>query len=878
MSAIRDKAIEPSEVPEAIEATEAIEAAEAIEATEAIEAIEVTEAIETPDVTEEANATSAKETLVADSQGSVPFALSGFKTPIRLLFVALLITLPFYLWMGPVAAQNASTSATAQSVYTKITAQNAFTSATAQSVSIRTTAENASARATGQNASTRATIQGASTRTADRNHLQRGTELLREGDLEAAISSLEKAVEAGHDVDQAYFLLARAYGMAGSFEQGMRTAEEGLARYPDHAALEYARIEMLAYLDPMQAAEQMERLYRERGDDLELRARGLEPHHIRAHAGHFYAIAGSEFHARDMLGESAEALETARSLIPDSLYVHNNLIYTLIMDGEYDRAAEASEEALQRFPDDRSIRLLKNQALSMAGRGEDGLEMVEELYRENPDDPDAAIAYGQALLRTGRMQDAADHFDDYLDRNPQQRRVYEVLIRMNRQQFQYRHLAQVLERKAEAFPDEWRIRRELAEVLGLIEEFDHAHEVYETLYQQSGDATYRLLQARLHLAAEEYERAAEAYEVMIAEHGAAWTGAEAYEELTLLWMFLDEADKAVAVASDGRVQHPLSTSIRERELEVLLAMGDHDAAAQAAAVMVERSLHRTGLAFYVLSDAAVRRDAQPGIDQGLEPEPESEKEKEQDPEQKPKRVPEPEQEQDPELVPEPEPEAVKDLDSSAELLLQAIDRELYYVKRVTQRFGETAQQQLSGQMTLHYPVISDKDELQRRERYLERMASRMESRFGPEERIRHYREMLNKHEGSVWVMQQTAQAMLEAGDAEQATGMLTRAARSAPGDPEIHRRIAQIYERGGDIRGALQAWERALAADSDMEEAYRQLIRLHRKNGTLDSLCDRWLARHRADPQNELLAEFLVDALHRAGRYEEARQITQRRR
>ncbi len=668
-----------------------------------------------------------------------------------------------------------------------------------------------------------ASAQNASTGTGDRIHLERGTEYFRQGDLEAAISSLEKAVQAGHDVDQAYFLLIRAYGMSGSYEQGLRTAEEGLARYPDHAALEYARLESLAYLDPLQAAELMERLYRERGDDLELRARGLESHHIRAHAGHLYAIAGSQFHAREMADASIEALETARDLIPDSLYVHNNLTYTLIMSGEYDRAAEAAGEALERFPDDRNIRLLKNQALSLSGRGGDGLEMVQQLYREDPDDPDAAIAYGQALLRAGRMQDAADHFDDYLDRNPQQRRVYDVLIRMNRQQFQYQHLAQVLERKAGAFPDEWHIRRDLAEVLGLIEEYEKADEEYELLYELSGDAVYRLLQARLFLAAEDFERAAEQYEAMIADHGQRWTGAEAYEELALLWLHLREPEKAVQVARAGREHHGLSAPVRERELEALWASGDRTAAREAAEEMKQRSLMLTGLAHYVLSET------------------------EADPEE------------------------------STEWLISALERELDHTKRTTERFGETAQMQLSGQMQLQYPVISDKDELQRRERYLEMMAGRMEALEGPEDRIRHYRSLMDRFDGSVWVMQQTAQAMLEACDTDRATDMLTRAARSAPRDPEIHRRIAQIYERGDNITGALQAWERALAADSEMEEAYRQLIRLHRQNGTLDGLCDRWMARHRADPQNELLAEFLVDALHRAGRYEEAREITQRR-
>lgn len=661
-----------------------------------------------------------------------------------------------------------------------------------------------------------------SVQTGERTHLERGTKYLRQGDLEAGITSLKKAVQAGYNIDQAYFLLTRAYNMSGSYELGLRTAEEGLERFPGHTALEYARIEALAYLDPMQAARLMEELFRERGDDLELRTRGLEPHHIRAHAGHLYAMAGSGFHASERLDEAAKVLEKARSLIPDSLYVHNNLVYTLIVNREYDRAAEAAKEALQRFPDDRNIRLLKNQALSLAGRGEDGFDMVEALYREDPDDPEAAIAYGQALLRAGRMQDAADHFDDYLDRNPKQRRVYDVLARMNRQQYQYRHLAQVLERKTEAFPDEWHVRRELAEVLGLIEEFEKAHEEYEMLYEHTGDPLYPLLQARLYLAQQEYEQAAKQYERMIAEHGESWTGEEAYEELVLLWMFMDETERALNAARQGRQQHGHSTAIRERQLEALWVSGDRNTSRDAAAKMEAQSLFRSGLAFYVLS------------------------------------------------------ETESDPDIRMEWLARALEEELAYSKQISELFGERAQSQLSGQIELHYPVISEKDELQRRQKYLEMMADKMESLMGPEERIHHYRGLLNTFDGSVWVMQQAARALLESGEMEQATRMLNRAARSVPGDPDIHRQIAAIHEQAGNIRGALHAWERALSADNEMEEAYSQLIRLHRQNGTLDGLCDRWMARHRADRSNELLAEYLVDALHRAGRYEEAREITQR--
>ena len=51
------------------------------------------------------------------------------------------------------------------------------------------------------------------------------------------------------------------------------------------------------------------------------------------------------------------------------------------------------------------------------------------------------------------------------------------------------------------------------------------------------------------------------------------------------------------------------------------------------------------------------------------------------------------------------------------------------------------------------------------------------------------------------------------------------------------------------------------------------LIELYRKQGRLDTLVPRWQSRLRGTPDNQVLREHLVDALHRAGKHEEARAI-----
>jgi len=60
-------------------------------------------------------------------------------------------------------------------------------------------------------------------------------------------------------------------------------------------------------------------------------------------------------------------------------------------------------------------------------------------------------------------------------------------------------------------------------------------------------------------------------------------------------------------------------------------------------------------------------------------------------------------------------------------------------------------------------------------------------------------------------------------------------------------------------------------------DVYGALIRVHRENGTLDQLIDRWLVRYRAVRSDPELREYLIDALHRAGRREEAREIARKK-
>ncbi|MDZ7808253.1 MAG: tetratricopeptide repeat protein, partial [Gracilimonas sp.] len=90
---------------------------------------------------------------------------------------------------------------------------------------------------------------------------------------------------------------------------------------------------------------------------------------------------------------------------------------------------------------------------------------------------------------------------------------------------------------------------------------------------------------------------------------------------------------------------------------------------------------------------------------------------------------------------------------------------------------------------------------------------------------------------------------------------------------EAHLELSEIHEDKGNIEEAIASLERALSLNSTESTVYSKLIQLYREIGQLDQLSDRWSAKYRADKNNGLLREHLIEALHKAGRYDEAREI-----
>lgn len=137
-------------------------------------------------------------------------------------------------------------------------------------------------------------------------------------------------------------------------------------------------------------------------------------------------------------------------------------------------------------------------------------------------------------------------------------------------------------------------------------------------------------------------------------------------------------------------------------------------------------------------------------------------------------------------------------------------------------------------------------------------------------------DLLEQYHTSGRLFYMTGSYFGERGNEEKALELLEKAVRYSPKLAEAHLERANILNKKDQTAQAIAAYERAGSLAPENPLPYKALIRLYRKQGKLDALCDRWMARYRAKPNNKVLHSHLVEALHKANRFEETDEILNR--
>jgi tetratricopeptide (TPR) repeat protein len=112
------------------------------------------------------------------------------------------------------------------------------------------------------------------------------------------------------------------------------------------------------------------------------------------------------------------------------------------------------------------------------------------------------------------------------------------------------------------------------------------------------------------------------------------------------------------------------------------------------------------------------------------------------------------------------------------------------------------------------------------------------------------------------------------GAPERALEMYTRILNINPAVVQAITAMARLHEQNGDLESAILDYRRLQSIDAANTAAYDGLLRLHSRLGRLDELCDEWKRLYAVRSDDKILKERLIEALHKANRREEARNLT----
>lgn len=673
--------------------------------------------------------------------------------------------------------------------------------------------------------------------------LERAYKKYQAEEYEQVIALIEPKIRHGYPPEGAFRLISSAYLLTGQPDNAYRAASAGAGHYPRSAELQVMMVDALRHEDPDRALEKLDDLITA-FEEGELHSEGIGPDDFRQYKSRIHIMGGRA--ALDLLDfESAAAhFESAVSLDPNDISNYHHLLYSYLRAGEYDKVLEEYDALPSELQSDRTMVSLRSQALLELEEVGELSEIYRELYEENPDDLEQALVYGQLLMADNQILKANEIFNNLLEKYPEERRVYEVLIQVNQQQMNYQGLAVLYEEMIRNFPDDDELPLKLAEVRQIQGEYDKAIAVYDSLIQNRGKE-YRFFrkQAAIYYRQGDVEKA----------YSKLWDAAGIInlEEDTGDWA--EDPDPETAGVPEEIAFLDNGTEWLFDMGKLSFDMGEYPDAADYFTSYTRQAPEDSlgwkmlGRTYDYLDDRESAYEAyQTAISGGA-------------------------------FWPEAYTRiAGREDPVNEDTLYFALQHAVGEIEERKQLLGLQAQFAMRGKMQhdgghLFYPA---EDQLRDIMNSLDVLNDFIMKSL-PAARIRNiYDRLMQEYPDNSGAYELAASYFESAGNEEQALLLYRSAADINPEDHRYHMSIASIKEEQGKYDRAVIWYERALGAGA-APGVYRSLIRVHRENGTLDQLVDRWLIRYQSTSVDPEFREYLIDALHRAGRRAEAREIAQ---
>lgn len=642
-----------------------------------------------------------------------------------------------------------------------------------------------------------------------------GVAYFEEGDYRSAIPYLENAINQYPANIDAYMYLASAHLGVGEYQKTIEIANKGLVRAPNHIRLKLILAEGYYRTDYKQAIttyQETEQLLSENPDK---ENEGVSRDHVRNFIGTIYLKQANELYSEGETDLAIDNYYKAREFSPDSLTIHNNLAYILIEENEWNDALEVLEQANDSFPEAEQILVLLGQVYQHKEQGEKMTEVYRKLTENHPENLNYAIVYGQLLMSINQARKANVFFRDLISKYPKEKRLYDVLININEKRYDYGAKRNILKMQREQFPEDYSVAEKLAETHVLIEEYEEARSLYDSLATETNQSRYKKLAARTWLYEENYESAAEAYRSLVEFSE---TPENLHESAKVL-NEIDDTDTAIKFLkqSDSQVPSPEKKILL---VDILLKMNQFDESISYLEKLLESDY--SGFAQYQLLKNQ------------------------------------------------------KTLYNTNELQSN-LESSLIDLVKLFSDLQESYKKQLSSSIesnTLSLPILlQDRTILKRIESTIDNAFLFLKSNFNFDDSMKMIDSVISQYPESPRFYYYKGMLSFDSDQLSVAKDSFEKALQKGAENPELFSMLGIIHTEEGNIDQAILSYERAITTDPMYKRAYSQLISVSQEHGRLNELCSRWLNRFKTDKRNELLKEHLVEALHKADRFDEARQI-----
>lgn len=631
-------------------------------------------------------------------------------------------------------------------------------------------------------------------------------------EYDEAIHNFEMALQYPNPQRDVYMYITSSHLLNKDYDEAILLADEGLDEHPGFIRLKVMKGEALIQTDLKKAISVFEEVWEEMKRADAEQVDGVRKEAIGQYISRLYQQTAAEAFENDDLQTAVRQYEKAIEVDPNEINSHSNLAYILIQLEEWEQADESVKEGLRKFPDSENLLLMQAQIHEQQENPDELLNTLKTLYQADPSNMNRAVMYGRALLSANRANEANTFFREKIERYPKERILYETLLNINRQRFNQSGILEVLRLQMNQFPNELELEEEYGLELISARKYQEANAWFDSLAVVYNEPEFGRLSAHTWLFEEEYEKAETEYRNQLER----WP------------------DHTVLKGEFGRVLVENGNHDEARDVlqSVLEKSDDHQLRYLYSSLL--SSFHDKELILSPLLGTIYRGRAQW------------------------------------KLLNEPEKNWTQEDPSTLSAILISM---LEFVENRQKTVQNEAQSGLETFRAAMPPLFQTATELKEAGDEIRELLDTMHKKLAIEKSSEVLNMALSAYPESALLLHHKGVLYYDNGQPEMAKKNLIKAVELVTDQHETHFMLGLIYRELDQFDNAVLSFERVLTLDPENRQAYRSLIQIHQKNGKIDQLSNRWMQRYQHQKKNQVLREFVVEALHRADRFEEARSV-----